>query len=598
MYSGNPIKYTSYDYQAIRADIDSDPNLVDKEDWWKRIFAGIGDAIGMHQNAGMNNAYLRTAFTRRAVVDILSWINFTLTPQTTASGNVILYVKNSAIFPFTLTGVGDMAASTQGAASSGSMRFEARISSQVVSAFSEAFTADYTTGRLTTPGARSYTTGEKVLLSNVGGALPTGLSAGTSYYVISVSNNPGVSAVFKVASSIANAYAGIAVAFSTNGSGTNTVALYSVQVPMYQQTTVAQYSVGQGDGITSYQQFNLSDVNVLTETLAVTINALAWTKVSGVALVGYGGSATVFRHLFNNDQSSYLEFGDGVYGAVAPNYPIFASYAYGGGSGSNVGLPNMVNSYAGANANIEGCSNPVAMTGGSDPMSIATAKAQGPMVAAAQNRVVSAADAQALVLAYGGMSLVQILANYYGPNSFGILAVATGGGFPDGTLQTNVINYITPLTLMGSALVAFPTATLVSQSPSVGVHLSTGASWAQVQPWVQLACSLFFTERGQEWISYYASNGIVATVTALNAWGGWSFGASDYSVITALITAMQNNSNFVQAFGDYITQDQFTTFIEESVPGIAYITVSAPSFPIALTALQICTLGTVTVVQV
>jgi hypothetical protein len=232
-------------------------------------------------------------------------------------------------------------------------------------------------------------------------------------------------------------------------------------------------------------------------------------------------------------------------------------------------------------------------------MTLAQAKMQGPIVAAAQNRAVTSGDALALALAYGGLSLCQVLTNYYGPNSFGLLGVATGGGLPGGTLQTNIINYLTPLTLMGSTLISFPTAALVSQAPSVGVHLLSGASWTQVQPWVQLACSLFFTERGQEFSNYFQANGVAATVTVLNAWGGWSFGPNDYSVISALLTAMYNvPTDFIQAFGRYITQDLLTTFIEENIPGVAYVTVSAPTFPISLTSVQICTLGTVTVAQI
>src|SRR5208337_2078758 len=99
----------------------------------------------------------------------------------------------------------------------------------------------------------------------------------------------------KLASSIANAYAGVNIVLTTGGTGTQTAALYSVQIPLFQQTTVAQYSAGQGDGITNYQQFNLNDINVLTETLAVSINAASWTMTSGTQLVSYGPSSTVFR---------------------------------------------------------------------------------------------------------------------------------------------------------------------------------------------------------------------------------------------------------------------------------------------------------------
>lgn len=55
-------------------------------------------------------------------------------------------------------------------------------------------------------------------VTNVGGALPTGLVAGTIYYAIRVSTTS-----IKVATSLANAEAGTAINYTNTGSGTNTI---------------------------------------------------------------------------------------------------------------------------------------------------------------------------------------------------------------------------------------------------------------------------------------------------------------------------------------------------------------------------------------
>lgn len=57
-------------------------------------------------------------------------------------------------------------------------------------------------------------------LSNAGGALPTGLSALTNYWIIRTGAD-----TFQFASSYANALAGTAVTFSTDGTGTHTLVL-------------------------------------------------------------------------------------------------------------------------------------------------------------------------------------------------------------------------------------------------------------------------------------------------------------------------------------------------------------------------------------
>ena len=87
---GNPVQFTSRTFNTILADINTDPELVDKPDWWKRIWAGIGDVLSVWENATANNAYLRSAFTRRAVVDLCRLIGYELTEQVTASGLVFV----------------------------------------------------------------------------------------------------------------------------------------------------------------------------------------------------------------------------------------------------------------------------------------------------------------------------------------------------------------------------------------------------------------------------------------------------------------------------------------------------------------------------
>lgn len=69
-----------------------------------------------------------------------------------------------------------------------------------------------------TKSAHGFLTGLKVQVSNSGGALPTGLSGATDYFVIYVSAN-----TFKLATSLANAQAGANLLITTDGTGTQTV---------------------------------------------------------------------------------------------------------------------------------------------------------------------------------------------------------------------------------------------------------------------------------------------------------------------------------------------------------------------------------------
>jgi len=81
------------------------------------------------------------------------------------------------------------------------------------------FTADSTTDQLTKTAHGLQTGDGPVRTSNSGGALPGGLTAGTDYWVIKIDANS-----FKLAiSSDANAFAGIAIDITSNGTGTQTL---------------------------------------------------------------------------------------------------------------------------------------------------------------------------------------------------------------------------------------------------------------------------------------------------------------------------------------------------------------------------------------
>ena len=79
------------------------------------------------------------------------------------------------------------------------------------------FTADNTTNRLTAT-AHGMSTGDGPFEVSSAGTLPTGLTASTNYWCIRVDDN-----TLQVASSLANAKSGTAVAFTDNGTGIHTI---------------------------------------------------------------------------------------------------------------------------------------------------------------------------------------------------------------------------------------------------------------------------------------------------------------------------------------------------------------------------------------
>jgi predicted phage baseplate assembly protein len=106
------------------------------------------------------------------------------------------------------------------------------------------------------------------------------------------------------------------------------------------------------------------------------------------------------RHYTLDYISGIVQFGDGRRGIVPPegkNSIVASSYRIGGGSLGNVN-PNTLTSLGRALAYIEGVTNPLPATGGSDRESIEEAKARAPYTIKSRDRAVTTEDYEMLAL--------------------------------------------------------------------------------------------------------------------------------------------------------------------------------------------------------
>lgn len=578
----NPVQYTSRTFATIMADINSDPLLADKPEFFKRLIAGVGDVISMWVNAAANEAYLPTAFTRRAVKDLCALIDYQLAQAIPAFGTLIfecLGTLTTASFT-----AAELAAKTRGTIGASSLRFESRAAG--------ALAVDTATVNLTTSPpsgnavlvARSFITGEKCRVSGAG--LPTGLVAATDYWVIRVDATH-----VKFAASQAAAYAGTNLTVS-GGSGVMTITLKSFLATVYNQELKSAIIVGQGDLITPWLEFDLRDTGVLKDTLTVTINSDSWTRVDSLAF-----SIASDRHFvlnYRSNGSAFIMFGDGVYGAIPAAFDVIVQYAIGGGVAGNVSAAS-INIYAGTNStNITGCSNPVAMGGGSDEESIETARRVAPGLLKARDRFITQADGEALVLAYGGISLVSITSNFYGVLTCRVIGIAIGGGDVGSTLRAAVQQYLIDRSVLGSIDVRFVACTLTTTAVTSAAKMRSGYLWATALPYFRLAWKLFLSEAGAEILTAYLTS-LSAAVLRINAIFTETFTTTDAKIIQILDSFAVVGA---RTFGETIQESDAFSFIQGAVPDIDYMTISAPSFPIILASDAITTIGALTLTEI
>lgn len=587
MSGASPIQYTSRTYQTLLDDINSDSTLRDKPDWWKRIWAGVGDLLSVYLNAQANNSFLRTAFTRQAVVDLCELIDYALSPKSTSSGSLIFNLKNTATFPKVISAANQVA-TTPGSVTAAKKRFEGRAQLSQATQETGSFTADVGTDLLTV--SRVFQTGEKVWVSS-SGTLPAPLTASTDYWVIRVSDT-----TIKLATTLANALAGTAIDLTTAGTGALSWASWSIIGTVYQQTSVSQYAAGEADATQAWQEIDLADKNILKDTLTVLINSVTWNVLGTTgfedSFVFYGSTDKVVKLVYNSDLSAKLRFGDGTYGEIPGSFDVFVSYAVGGGPDANVSAQR-VSLYAGGDTDIESVTNPAAMTGGASEESIESAKILAPLLLKARDRFVTVEDGEALVLAYGGISTVKINKNVYGVLSAQVVCIANGGGNLSAGERTALQTHLLARTVLETVDVRVEDATITTQNVTSAVKARSGFSYSNVEPYVELAWRLFFSETGNEIQDDYIANGVTSATALINTIFGTTFSAADFGQIERLVANLEPRD-----FGDTIQESDALGYVDAFVNGVDYLTVSVPTFPIALADDEITTDGTISLTEI
>lgn len=570
----NPIQYTSRTFQTILADINSDKELADKPEWFKRMIAGVGDVMSMCLDAQANNNYLETAFTRDAVKKLCQLIGYRLGVHTTSTGELKFYLADTTVFPITIEKA-DLCA-IYGRVSS--MRFESRTDVTQASATETLVGAGHTNHITLNVGSEtSFETYDKVHVSSA--------PIATGYYYLKVD---GLNVYF------ANSVEDIALErWVTVQTGSYTCKLYTLTVQCYQQEQKDMVSIGNSDGNTAWQSFLLPDEKVLQETLTITINDEVWTRVDD-----FSESVATSKHYrldYNNDYTAKIVFGNGTYGAIPENFPIYAQYAVGGGADTNINTPNVINVYSGGAEKIEGVCNSTSMNGGADQESIESAKILAPASLKTRDRFVTVDDGLILIYRTGFSSIACIQSNYYGSLSCRVQCVANGGGNLSAQNKLYIQQYLIDRSVLGSVDVRVVDTVFLPQSLTLNVSLNIGYTLQQVEPYLQICCKLFFTECGKEIVDMYESTGLARAVDLINQIFSTSFDPTDNQIYNMLQYISRIG---YRRYGETIHESNLVAMISNCVEGVNHLTFANIVFPIVVPENEITTIGTFTINEV
>lgn len=250
----------------------------------------------------------------------------------------------------------------------------------------------------------------------------------------------------------------------------------TVTVPVSQGITYTMVPIGTATGLPG-MVLQLPQTQVIDGTVTVYVQSVSgsqqWSHVQ--YLVDSGPNDMVFTSFVDSTGVTNIEFGDNINGLVPPvGLVVWATYTVGEGSEGNQAagvVGTLVFPVDGLFIPLLGDGvtyNSSAMSGGADPESNDSIRANAPQAFQTQNRAVSPADFQALALNVPGVTVASAVANHSTSVSLYVLGPSLQA--PGQGLINNILAYFAGKTLAGVTLsVATPSLIPIDVgSPSGG----------------------------------------------------------------------------------------------------------------------------------
>ncbi|TGL39621.1 hypothetical protein EHQ53_13955 [Leptospira langatensis] len=354
----------------------------------------------------------------------------------------------------------------------------------------------------------------------------------------------------------------------------------SVQV--FGQTTQAQKNIGTTDG-SSWQQFDLPDLDVLEETLTLTIGSDTYTLVD--SFINSLVTDTVFRLYYRSDGTSYVIL-PGVDTQTGKSYgkvpitgtTVYANYAIGGGLDTNVD-PNTITEYLGNDLNVTSAINGIASTGGSEEETIDNAKAIAPIALRGVNYFINQSTGIAIAKSITGVLDCFIYND--GLLSVSCVLIPIGGGLPSADLKTQVQTALIERSPLEEITVNMVEPIYISTAVQLNVAVLQGTVLSDITKFINLAVLFRADKYGQYIKTAYISQGLSSAIDLINStWGsliGDTFSITDSSQLIRILDNVPTIS-----FSETLQPEDLISAVQGFVTGIDYVKLISPSSPVVV----------------
>ena len=265
-------------------------------------------------------------------------------------------------------------------------------------------------------------------------------------------------------------------------------------------------------------------------TLVTSVNGVAWQEVGNLSSAGPADHVYMTRA--DATGKTTVLFGDGVNGARLPTGAanVTAAYRVGLGADGNA-QPGQISQPQTRPQGVQGVTNPLPASGGADPDTVQSARANAPLPLMALDRVVSVQDYQDFARGWAGIGQASSVLLSDGLSQFVHLTVGGMTGQPLEASSALVANLVASLAANGDphlpVRVAPGQITLIVLA--AGVHIQPGYQWTDVSAAVRTSLLSAYSYDARSLGQAVVLSDIVATIQDVPG--------VDYATVTGLAPA-------------------------------------------------------------
>jgi hypothetical protein len=356
-------------------------------------------------------------------------------------------------------------------------------------------------------------------------------------------------------------------------------------VTLYNQTTQPQQIIGATDG-SDYQEIDLPDLDVVKDTLVITIGSDVYSVVSTFA--DSGSTDPHFKLYYRSDGSSYIKLPglapDGTAFGKKPGIgqDIIADYAIGGGIEGNKSA-GTITEYLGTDTNVLSTVNNLAASDGAPEQSLSLAKEQSRLELRSVGFFTNESTALGLVRA-NVEGIINLSIVRTGTLEVDVFLQPSGGGNPTTEQKLQAQDILQRKSFLEEVAVNPRDPIYITTSIIGTARVAEGYSFGEILKYIEFASAYRVSEIGFFIHESFLNDDLSDTIALINGTlvsGGLVSASFTTQDDGPQIQRILSNVPF-QRFGEDLHPEDIVSAVQGFVIGVDFVKIQNPTSPISV----------------